>query len=316
MTRIILFSVTAIALLQADQPGDANGVRAGASETPIVAARPRPKVEVVKMADFYLRDGNAVSGKLISDDGTQIVIEQLHDSVISTKTYSRREIDTRTLRKRPVPEWNYYTRLAEYFAARTWDFRDDPDDFIGAIRCYEKARESLQAGGANEERIAEIDRAIQKLKRDKDLTYLYITHDLSVAETICDKIAVMYLGKFVEIGDPSDIFKNPKHPYSQALVLSTPIADPLRKRGLLVLPGEVPSPSNPPPGCRFHPRCSRACKRFPYIVRQRYGPRARTCGSCYQGFSIAKRWILCCSRAYINRCYYYTGDILWAKPFL
>jgi len=169
MTHIILLAVTAITLLQADQPGDANGVRAEASETPIVAARPRSRADVITMADFYMRDGNAVSGKLISDDSTQVVIEQLHDSVISTRTYSKREIDTRTFRKRPVPEWSYYTQLAEYFAARTWDFRDDPDDFIGAIRCYEKARESLRADGANEAKIAEIDRAIQKLKRDKEV---------------------------------------------------------------------------------------------------------------------------------------------------
>lgn len=99
---------------------------------------------------------------------------------------------------------------------------------------------------------------LEKLKNEQDLTYLYITHDLSVAETVCDSIAVMYLGKIVEMGNPTDIFNTPRHPYSQALVRSTPIADPTRKRGLLVLPGEVPSPANPPPGCRFHPRCDRA----------------------------------------------------------
>ncbi|UCE98203.1 MAG: ATP-binding cassette domain-containing protein [Dehalococcoidia bacterium] len=99
---------------------------------------------------------------------------------------------------------------------------------------------------------------LDKLKQEHNLTYLYITHDLSVAETVCDSIAVMYLGKIVEMGNPSDIFKKPRHPYSRALVLSTPIADPTRKRGRHVLPGEVPSPANPPPGCRFHPRCDRA----------------------------------------------------------
>lgn len=96
------------------------------------------------------------------------------------------------------------------------------------------------------------------LKSEANLTYLYITHDLIVAESVCDKIAVMYLGKIVELGDPKDIFHAPHHPYSQALILSTPIPDPTRKRGLLVLPGEVPNPANPPSGCSFHPRCSRA----------------------------------------------------------
>ncbi len=105
---------------------------------------------------------------------------------------------------------------------------------------------------------AQILQLLGRLRSEHDLTYLYITHNLTVAETVCDRIAVMYLGKFIEVGDPADIFRAPRHPYSQALVLSTPIADPKRKRGRLVLPGEVPSPANPPTGCRFHPRCSRA----------------------------------------------------------
>jgi len=73
-----------------------------------------------------------------------------------------------------------------------------------------------------------------------------------VAEAVCDSIAVMYLGKIVEMGDPTEILKTPRHPYSRALVLSTPIADPTKKRMRLVLPGEVPSPSNPPAACRFN----------------------------------------------------------------
>ncbi len=105
---------------------------------------------------------------------------------------------------------------------------------------------------------AQILTLLAKLKDEQNLTYLYITHDLSVAEAICDNVAVMYLGKIVEIGDPTDIFKTPRHPYSRALVLSTPVADPTRKRVRLVLPGEVPSPSDPPAGCRFNPRCDRA----------------------------------------------------------
>jgi len=105
---------------------------------------------------------------------------------------------------------------------------------------------------------AQILTLLAKLKEEQNLTYLYITHDLAVAETICDRIAVMYLGKIVEMGNPTDIFRKPRHPYSQALALSTPIADPTRKRSRLVLPGEVPNPANPPPGCRFNPRCNRA----------------------------------------------------------
>jgi oligopeptide/dipeptide ABC transporter ATP-binding protein len=104
---------------------------------------------------------------------------------------------------------------------------------------------------------AQILNLLGKIKEEQDLTYLYITHDLTIAESVCDSVAVMYVGKIVEIADSGDIFRSPKHPYSQALVLSTPIADPTRKKGRLVLPGEVPDPANPPPGCRFHPRCTR-----------------------------------------------------------
>lgn len=99
---------------------------------------------------------------------------------------------------------------------------------------------------------------LKQLRSEQGLTYLYITHDLNVAESVCDSIAVMYLGKIVEKAAASELFRSPQHPYSQALVMSTPIPDPRRKRGKIILPGEVPSPANPPPGCHFHPRCSRA----------------------------------------------------------
>jgi archaellum component FlaC len=129
----------------------------------------RPRAEAVTMAEFYMRDGNAVSGRLLSEDNTQIVIEQPMDSTLVTRNFSKREMDARTLKTRPMPESQYYTRLAEYFAARTWDFRDDPDDFIAAIRSYEKAKRSLEASGADGERIAEIDRAIKKLEEDREV---------------------------------------------------------------------------------------------------------------------------------------------------
>lgn len=104
---------------------------------------------------------------------------------------------------------------------------------------------------------AQILDLLRLLQHEKNLTYLYITHDLTVAESVCDLITVMYLGNIVEIARADEIFKSPLHPYSQALVLATPIADPRRKKGRIHLEGEVPSPSNPPPACKFHPRCSR-----------------------------------------------------------
>jgi len=105
---------------------------------------------------------------------------------------------------------------------------------------------------------AQILNLLKELKSEFGLTYLYITHELLIAESVCDHIAVMYLGKVVEMAKPEEIFHKPLHPYSSSLVAATPVPDPKRRVGRIVLPGEVPSPANPPPGCTFHPRCSRA----------------------------------------------------------
>ena len=113
---------------------------------------------------------------------------------------------------------------------------------------------------------AQILLLLKRLKQEQNLTYLYITHELAVAESVCTRIAVMYLGKIVEIGSPTEIFGSPIHPYTQALVRSTPIPDPTRIKGRIILQGEVPSPSNPPPGCAFHPRCDSAFKDCPLVI--------------------------------------------------
>jgi peptide/nickel transport system ATP-binding protein len=93
------------------------------------------------------------------------------------------------------------------------------------------------------------------LKQELNLTYIFITHDLAVAKYIADRIAVMYLGKIVEHGPSELIFENPLHPYTKALLSSIPIPRPLKEPRKVELKGEVPNPINPPPGCRFHPRC-------------------------------------------------------------
>jgi peptide/nickel transport system ATP-binding protein len=102
---------------------------------------------------------------------------------------------------------------------------------------------------------AQIINLLEELQADLGLTYLLITHDLSVVEYIADEVAVMYLGKIVERGTREEIFSDPKHPYTRALLSAVPQTDPESRLQKIELPGDVPSPISPPEGCHFHPRC-------------------------------------------------------------
>lgn len=103
---------------------------------------------------------------------------------------------------------------------------------------------------------AQIINLLKQLQEDRGLTYLFISHDLSVVEHISDTIGVMYLGNLVETGNTEDIFANPLHPYTKALFSAIPMPDPEIKKDRILLQGDIPSPANPPKGCKFHTRCS------------------------------------------------------------
>ncbi|MED1784529.1 dipeptide ABC transporter ATP-binding protein [Brevibacillus fortis] len=96
---------------------------------------------------------------------------------------------------------------------------------------------------------------LKDLKKEFNLTLMFISHDLSVVKHLCDRIAVMYLGRIVEIADKRTLFENPSHPYTRALLSAVPVAKPRQKRERILLTGDLPSPANPPSGCTFHPRC-------------------------------------------------------------
>ena len=107
---------------------------------------------------------------------------------------------------------------------------------------------------------AQILNLLQDLQEEYDLTYFFISHDLRVVEHVSDRVAVMYLGKIVEIAPADQIYTDGQHPYTRALLSAAPVPDPTRKAERIVLQGDVPSPINPPSGCSFHPRCAFAQK--------------------------------------------------------
>ncbi len=128
----------------------------------------KARMSTIRTVDFYLKDGKLIFGKLIAEDRNKVTVEQVEESTLIVGTYSKRDMDAKTLQVKTIAESKYYEDLAEYFAGRAWDFKDDPDDFIQAIRCYERARKLIT--GASEldaERIKQMGDKVTQLEADR-----------------------------------------------------------------------------------------------------------------------------------------------------
>ena len=166
---------------------------------------------------------------------------------------------------------DYVIDLMEQCGLRDYYYERYPHEFSGGQRqriCIARALAVNPKLVVCDEPVSALDVSIQaqiinllkKLQKERGLTYLFISHDLSVVKFISDKIGVMYLGNMVEFGAKKDIFSNPLHPYTKALFSAIPNPDPDKKMERIVLKGDIPSPANPPAGCRFHTRCPEACE--------------------------------------------------------
>lgn len=166
---------------------------------------------------------------------------------------------------------NRIRKLLDLCGLRAEAMERYPHEFSGGQRqriCIARALAVEPEFIVCDEPVSALDVSIQSqilnlmtdLQKELKLTYLFISHDLKVVEHVSNKVAVMYLGKIVEFAESRDIYMNPQHPYTRALLSAIPIADPTAKRERIILQGDVPSPIHPPQGCHFHPRCPIAKK--------------------------------------------------------
>ena len=173
----------------------------------------------------------------------------------------------------------YVMDLMEKCGLRDYYYERYPHEFSGGQRqriCIARALSVKPKLVICDEPVSALDVSIQAqiinllkdLQRSMNLTYLFISHDLSVVKFISDKVGVMYLGSMVEFGLKEDIFSNPLHPYTKALFSAIPNPDPDVKMNRIVLNGDIPSPINPPKGCRFHTRCPYATEKCKHITPQ------------------------------------------------
>ena len=172
---------------------------------------------------------------------------------------------------------DYVLNLMDKCGLRDYYFERYPHEFSGGQRqriCIARALSVNPKLVICDEPVSALDVSIQAqiinllkdLQKSMNLTYIFISHDLSVVKFISDKIGVMYLGSMVEFGNKEDIFSNPIHPYTKALFSAIPNPNPDVKMNRIVLNGDIPSPANPPSGCRFHTRCPHATEKCKYVT--------------------------------------------------
>ena len=174
-------------------------------------------------------------------------------------------------------EKEYVLQLMEKCGLRDYYYERYPHEFSGGQRqriCIARALSVQPKLIICDEPVSALDVSIQaqiinllkKLQKDMNLAYVFISHDLSVVKFISDKIAVLYLGNMMEFGTKEDIFKNPLHPYTKALFSAVPNPDPTVKMERIKLEGDIPSPANPPKGCKFHTRCPYAKEICKHVI--------------------------------------------------
>lgn len=172
---------------------------------------------------------------------------------------------------------DYITRIMEACGLQEYHKDRYPHEFSGGQRqriCIARALALNPEFIVCDEPVSALDVSIQaqiinllkELQKDFNLTYLFISHDLSVVEHISDTVGVMYLGNMVEFAETEELFKNPLHPYTKALFSAIPVPDPNYKMERIILEGSIPSPANPPSGCKFHTRCSECMEKCKYVT--------------------------------------------------
>ncbi len=237
-------STTGKLILQLLKPDQGQIFYAGTELTGLSAAKMRPwrrRMQMIFQDPFSSLNPRMTVGAILSEP---LIIHRL--------------VPARQIRDRVIELLEKVGLSAQHEQRYPHEFSGGQRQRIGIARALAVEPELIIA----DEPVSALDLSVQaqilnllkQLREEQQLSYLFIAHDLAVIEHVSDRIAVMYLGNIVELCDAADLYKNPRHPYTEALLNAVPVPDPKHARPL-ALAGEIPSAVNPPPGCHFHPRC-------------------------------------------------------------